>query len=234
MRNAFSPEWYELFAEIPAEHTRTEVEFVRRNMPLPDFPRILDVACGYGRHSRPLSMAGYSVLGVDRSPEAIEKATASCERAEFRLLDMRQLSELAGPFDGALSMWHSFGYFDDATNQAVLQQLHDLLRPRGRLLLDVYNRAHAVTGPEFQRESRSDTVVETKRSWSGSRLHVDLTYDGRSGDQFDWHLYSEEELVSACRHSGFSLILSCAWFDESVPPGPEHGRMQLLLERSRQ
>jgi SAM-dependent methyltransferase len=226
--------WCDLFlATVPREQTLAEVAFIRRHLPLPDFARVLDVACGSGRHACELAGAGYDVVGVDKAPELIARATASCAAATFEVLDMREVGRLHGPFDAALSLWHSFGYFDDATNRAVLRQLHAIVRAEGRVVLDVYNRDHALRLPPVQVEQRGSTSVETRRSWQGDRWRVQLIYDGAPGDEFEWQLYSPEELRALAEACGFSTVVSCAWYDESVPLSREHARMQFVLERAR-
>jgi SAM-dependent methyltransferase len=232
MVNAFSKTWCELFlTHVPSEHTELEVEFIRRHLPLPDYEHLLDVACGTGRHSHALADAGYRVLGVDRSSELVEAAERAGERARFRVLDMLDLGELEESFDGVLNLWHSFGFHDAATDRALLERFRDKLRPRGRLVLDLYNRDHAIARPHLEQTCRAGVTIETRRSWAGPRLLLELYYDGILGDRFDWHLYSPDELRAACEQSGFEVVLRCAWFDAAVPVSPEHARMQFVLER---
>ena len=78
---------------------------------------------------------------------------------------------------------------------------------------------------------RSGVTIETRRTWVGSRLQLELLYDDEPGDRFDWHMYSPEELAELCREVGLDVVLTCAWFDSAVPASPEHARMQLVLER---
>jgi predicted RNA methylase len=73
--NAYSPEWFEFFhVDINEARTNQEAMFVASCAPLPDFRQVLDVCCGMGRHAQALSRLGYSVVGVDRDPDAISQA----------------------------------------------------------------------------------------------------------------------------------------------------------------
>jgi SAM-dependent methyltransferase len=232
MTNAFSKTWCGLFlADVPAEHTQSEVEFVRRHLPLPRYARLLDVACGTGRHARLLAAIGYSVLGVDRSREVVLEAERGESRASFQVLDMRDLGQLPGSFDGVLNLWHSFGFYDAATNRAVLEAFRDRLRVHGRVILDLYNRDHAISRPFIEQARRNDVTIETRRTWVGPRLQLELFYDGVLGDRFDWYMYSPPELVAVCDDVGFDVVVTCAWFDPTVAASPEHARMQFVLER---
>ena len=194
--NVYSQEWYATFLDsIPAESTRTEVSFVERRLPVDAYPAILDLGCGPGRHASALARLGHRVLGVDVSESAIRRARAACPEATFEVRDMRDLRSLHGSFDGVVSLWHSFGYFDDDTNLDVLRQVRGALRPGGRAILDLYNRDHLEGRAAEQTVERGGRRVRTTRGWNGSRQAVALEYPGGGRDEFEWRLYSPEELL---------------------------------------
>lgn len=88
MANSYSQTWFELFLETQL-YTEYEVTFIARNLPGPDYRRILDVCCGPGRHSRPLAARGYEVVGIDLDETALARArreTAGNATNEPRLL----------------------------------------------------------------------------------------------------------------------------------------------------
>lgn len=231
--NEFSAEWYRIFLDpIGAELTAVEVEFIARQLPPAEFPRLLDVACGPGRHAAALVSRGYRVLGVDVNPDAVARARIAVPRgAEFRTLDMRELGSLAERFDGVTNLWHSFGYFDDAANERVLQEMRERLRPGGRLLLDVYNRAHFARMPREETSERNGERITTTRTWSAERMRVELRYASGGGSTFEWRLYTPDELARTLESLGFRVRIACAWFREGLPPSAEHARMQFVAER---
>ena len=232
MRNEFSRQWYERFlAPIPVENTAAEVALIERQLPAAEFPALLDVCCGPGRHARALSARGYRVLGVDANVEAVARAQRDAPPgASFRVLDMRELDSLGERFDGVTNFWHSFGYFDDATNEAVLRAMGRRLRPGGRVVIDVYNREHIATLPLVETYERHGGQVHSRRSWTGLRHKVELTYAGGGADEFEWRLYSPGEFAELAAAAGLRVRLACAWFDESLVPSREHARMQFVLE----
>ncbi len=133
MANSYSADWYTIFLDsIPAGLTQVEVAFIERQLPLDEFPRVLDLCCGPARHAAVLSKLGYRVHGVDVNESAIRQARTICPDATFEVLDMRKLESLPGPFDAVVNLWHSFGYFDDATNFDILCRIRALLRPAAR------------------------------------------------------------------------------------------------------
>jgi SAM-dependent methyltransferase len=231
--NEFSADWYRIFLEPYAlELTSAEVAFVARQLPPGEFPELLDVCCGPGRHAAALASLGYRVLGVDVNPDAIARARAAVPKAEFRVLDMRALASLERRFDAVTNLWHSFGYFDDAANEAVLREVRERLRPGGRFLLDVYNRAHFAPMPAEAVSERSGVRIRTRRSWRGQRLRIELEYDGRPGDTFEWRLYTPDELAALLESLGLRVRTAVAWCREDLAPSAEHARMQFVAERS--
>lgn len=232
--NAYSATWFDLFMRpISPEQTEREINFVARNLPQPPYQMVLDLCCGTGRHARHLATLGYHVLGVDANPSALDQARRlETVNAHYAEQDMRQVAELPGVYDAALSMWQSFGYFDAATNQDVLNQIARKLRPGGRCIVDVYHRMFFEGNQgtrQFEREGLR--ITEAKRM-VGDRLTVRLDYGDGRGDMFDWQLYTPEELISLASTCGFRGLLACSDFDEASPPSAEKPRMQLVLEKS--
>ncbi|HEY7567275.1 MAG TPA: class I SAM-dependent methyltransferase [Gemmatimonadaceae bacterium] len=230
----YSPAWYSTFLDtIPIGQTEREVAFISRQMPLESHGKVLDVCCGPGRHANRLARAGYRVVGIDNNAAAIERARAAApEAATYRVGDMRNLEVLGERFDAVTNLWASFGYFDDATNEAVLRQIAGVLRPGGRALIDLYNREHMLSLPASEMTSRDGMTVTTERFWTGNRLRVRLAYSSGASDEFEWRLYTADELSELCSLAGLTPVLTCAWFTETLPASAEHARMQLVLERS--
>ena len=129
--NEYSPRWRRAFGDPDAARTEADVAFLLRVLPLAQYRRILDVPCGEGRHVRALSARGYEVVGADNDP-AVSPAV---------VCDLRELDTLSAGFDAVINMWASFGYFDAEQNEHVLASFARRLRPGGRLVLDLFNRA---------------------------------------------------------------------------------------------
>lgn len=233
MQNEFSPLWYETFSQpITRAHTENEVAFIRRHMPPSRFPRLLDLCCGRGRHSRSLLAAGYRVLGIDNNLDAINQARTSAQsHSSFQALDMRQLHCLEGTFNGIVNLWYSFGYFDGPTNAAILKAIYNKLRPEGRFIIDLYNRDAAKTLPEHEESPRGDIHFATRRHWRENRLRVEIAYSTGAVDSFEWELYTPSEFQELAASMGLRAILRCAWFDDDLPPSAEHLRMQFVCEK---
>jgi SAM-dependent methyltransferase len=231
--NAYSETWHAVFgATQPAETTAHEVAFLARVLPLASHRTVLDVCCGGGRHLAGLSALGYDMTGVERDPAVAKAARKTATRARIVQGDANRLRELVdGPFGGVVCLWQSFGFGTSAENAALLGAMAALLDVRGRLVLDVYNRAffETRTGTRtFERDGRS---LREHTELDGDRLTTALDYGSGVEDVFSWQLFMPEELTELARSVSLSPILACAGFDEAVRASPEHARMQLVFTR---
>jgi SAM-dependent methyltransferase len=104
---------------------------------------LLDVPCGFGRHSVPLGEAGYRVVGVDRSEALLEEARRRAGAAEwprFEPGDYRELPFADESFDAAVNLFTSLGYLGDEEDTRVLAEIRRVLRPGGRLVIETMHR----------------------------------------------------------------------------------------------
>ncbi len=125
------------------ELTRREVDLIADVLGLERDDVVLDLCCGNGRHSLELARRGYrNVVGLDYSTELLqvarERAEAEGLRVRFKHGDARNLPFPSNTFDAVIMMGNSFGYFADPLDDLrVLREVHRVLRPYGKFLLDV-------------------------------------------------------------------------------------------------
>lgn len=147
-------DWFESWFDSPYYHLlyqhRDDLEakeFIHRLMqflPIAAHARILDLACGKGRHAKYLHDLGYETTGLDLSKESIKIAQEfASEKLKFVVGDMRSF-DLLEQFDAICNLFTSFGYFNDqAYNIRVLKQISLHLKPQGHLVIDYLNPNHA-------------------------------------------------------------------------------------------
>lgn len=102
--------------------------------------KILDVACGKGRHSKMFHQLGYDVTGIDLSNNSINFAKQfEDEKLHFAQWDMRQTFR-ENYFDVAVNLFSSFGYLPtEEDNLTALKAITSNLRNDGTLVLDYMN-----------------------------------------------------------------------------------------------
>ena len=242
--NVYTRRWFDAFlGRLDPTIIAKETLFLETVLPRPGFRRVLDVCCGVGRHAIPLARAGYSVIALDRSESALEAfgltISAPGRRSPQMVLgDMRALPVRPSSLDAVINMWQSFGQFDTKTNRDVLAGWARGLRLGGRLVMDVYHRAYHEQAAGTRRIVRDDVEITEVRSVKRGRLRVTLAYSGATThddtpcDQFEWQLYSPEELAGEAAKAGLELECVCTEFDEARSPTSESPRMQLVFVRA--
>jgi D-alanine-D-alanine ligase len=236
--NAYSRLWFETFLRTQSpEWTAREVDFVARQAPLSAYRALLDVCCGEGRHAIPLAERGYNVTGLDRDGDALsaaqERATSLGVAARFVEGDMRHLTaSVAGSFDVCVCLWQSFGYFDAATNEDILRQMSDLLRPGGRLILDIYHPSYFMAHQGERTVERNDRAITISERLNGNHLSVDIDYGPDvAPDRMEWELYTPDAIQALAARHGLRTVLVCTLCDDTQLPTPDMIRMQLVFER---
>lgn len=152
---AESAEWFSTWFDSPYYHLlyrhrdQDEAQHFLDNLLLRLHPkpeeRLLDLACGKGRHSLYLNQRGYDVTGIDLSAESIDYARQyENERLHFFVHDMRAPLP-HGPFDFILNLFTSFGYFaEEAENVVALRNAAEALQFGGKLVIDFMNTERTV------------------------------------------------------------------------------------------
>jgi SAM-dependent methyltransferase len=177
----------------------------------------LDLGCGPGRHAVPLARRGFQVTAVDLSPFHLAKAQARAEAAgvtvELVRADMRTFAR-ADAFDLAVSLFTSFGYFDDPRDDLrVLENVRRSLRPGGVLVMDVVSRerlARVVHPARSERAADGALLIQRHETvGDGERVHNEWTVvrDGRArAFDFVLRVYSGPELEALLRAAGFTTV----------------------------
>lgn len=132
------------------EDTKHQIDFLIEKLDLKGNEKILDLACGFGRHSLELARRGFSVVGVDITPDYINYASniAKTERlnAEFIHSDIRDIN-FENEFDVALNMADgAVGYLEnDEENLKIFKIVSKALKQGGKHFMNIMNADYAKT-----------------------------------------------------------------------------------------
>ncbi|HEY7562944.1 MAG TPA: methyltransferase domain-containing protein [Gaiellaceae bacterium] len=176
---------------------------------------VLDAACGYGRHSRALARAGYTVVGLDRSPVLLAEARRRSEGGEGVVWmegDYRELPFPAGSFDVVVNLFTSFGFFGDEGDARVLAEFRRVLRPGGVLVVETLHRDRFTAIPHEQDwEDLPDGAVRLDRHVFdpvNGVVEAALTYRPRAGEaatvEYRLRVYAATELARMAAEAGFA------------------------------
>jgi SAM-dependent methyltransferase len=129
--------------DLTDERSEVEVAALVKLLELGSPMKILDLACGFGRHANRLAALGHSVTGLDYTPGflalARQQAAEMGVQVDYRQGDMRRMN-FQDEFDRVLLLFTSFGYFEDDENELVLKAMRRALKPGGWLMFDIQNR----------------------------------------------------------------------------------------------
>jgi SAM-dependent methyltransferase len=220
-----SKPWYEeVFDEdylrtlpfMTPEQTAREVKFIRDVLSPPVGGEVLDVGCGYGRHTLGLAQQGLRLTGLDLSLPLLIRAADDAQRrglaVNFVHADMREMTFNA-QFDAAYCVLSSFGYFDEETNLRVASSIYRALKPGGRFLLDIINRDYIVGDLPSRVWWEGDGCVvleEVDFNYHTSRVLVRRSVVFGNGRQIEHELsmraYSLHEVGRLLRQAGLRVL----------------------------
>lgn len=218
-------DWYQTaFAETAdmawTDRTEAEVERAMRMLRPQGGERVLDLACGSGRHSLELKRQGFEAVGADISPELLEIARREAEKegldVSFVEADLREL-EFDAEFDIVLSLNDgAIGYLEtEAENLRTFEVISRSLRPGGRHLMQLpnvlYAREHL---PQKSWISGSAMIELVEHRWNKREKYMEgAMIPVRFGEvldelkpiEFRQRLYTAEELKEIMSSVGMEV-----------------------------
>jgi SAM-dependent methyltransferase len=193
------------------ERTDMEVDALVRLLNLDKPKKILDLACGFGRHTNRLAKFGHNMTGVDITPGFLEIARHAALKqgvnVRYQQNDMRTI-KFDNEFDCVLLLFTAFGYFSDEENLQVLVNARNALIPGGALIFDIPNR------DTFLKRMQSCFVVEKDGNMMIDRMSFDsllgrsynrrvVFRDGiRKDKPFSIRLYNPNEITTMISRAG--------------------------------
>ena len=199
MQHKINPQWYrnafrlENMIGLPwTYHTKKDVDVLQKILNLTGNERILDIACGFGRHSLELAARGFQVVGIDIADELIncarEKAKQSQLRIEFICSDLRNLS-FSEKFDVILNLYDgAIGYLEnEIENNKVFELIASSLKYGGKHIMHIPNPGYARKYFPQRTWREADKMIELiENTWNPeTHIMVEAIYPVMYGDIFE-------------------------------------------------
>ncbi len=227
-----------------ADQTEAEIDRVLAMMRPEEGARVLDLACGTGRHSIELARRGFSVLGVDIGSDLLEIAVGEAERlsvdgVEFQEVDLRTL-DLEAEFDLVLNLNDgAVGYFEtEQDNHRTFEVIASALRPGGGNLMQLPNVLYAENHLPQKTWIEGEGMVELiDHRWDRrSRYLEGATTPIVFGDYvgkpepipFRQRLYSIDELTEIYESVG--MTLANVFRGNGKPRPPKDTQFEIFVE----
>ncbi|MDE0078828.1 MAG: methyltransferase domain-containing protein [Caldilineaceae bacterium] len=202
---------------LTAERTRQEIDFLVDALPLSPGARVLDVGCGFGRHSVELARRRFRVLGIDPAAAMIRAARANAHEAGV-VVDFQQVAAegyfTAEPFDAALCLFTTLGQVPPASvddNRDLLTTVFDSLKEGGRFALELPQKEPALDALKPSDRFGSDTsYAQIHRSYEAGtgivteQFHI-VSPDGSQDFHLRYRLFTRQDVTSLLTAAGLQL-----------------------------
>jgi SAM-dependent methyltransferase len=240
-------EWFDsplydlLYSNRNEEEAAQLATLIERIIPVSEYPNILDLGCGRGRHSLTLAERGYEVTGIDLSEEAIRVASEKADQKDlknvrFILRDMR--NPLPEQFDSVVNLFTSFGYFrSDDENIRVLESVYQMTRRGGIFFIDYMNADWVRENykPEGEGEFR-DIHYKIRRYIESDVIYKEIHFEGAALDEPKTYieqvkLYDLEWFLETFHEIGFDVGKVFGNY-EGMTYNPEHcSRLVMVVKK---
>lgn len=241
-----SPYYEEVYDHRNFLEAKAFIERLTRWLQLPLTAQILDLGCGWGRHTRSFAELGYMATGLDLSPRLIAKARENfivpLDPVSDRLLfcngDMRDF-QLDNKFDLIANLFTSLGYFEDTEQDLrIIRNAYNHLKKNGLFVLDFFNK-EAILSQLSESEYRCGKVFDTqiRRSLEYNQLIktikiIPKNSGGKTMTFFEKvRCYEISELYAMLNASDFEVTQHWGTY-QLTPAEPDSPRCILLARKS--
>lgn len=200
-----TPYYHILYKERNDDEAQLLMDNLTQYLNLPDEAKILDLACGKGRHAIYLNSLNYDVTGADLSENSIAEASKFAnDKLHFKVHDMREAFE--EKYDAIFNLFTSFGYFeDDADNYKTLKAIHNSLTDTGFAVLDFMNVDYVLAHLVPEEVKTVDGIeFHIKRYLKDGHIYKEIVFE----DQGKKYHFTEK--VQALRLEDFEKMMDKA------------------------
>jgi ubiquinone/menaquinone biosynthesis C-methylase UbiE len=239
-KKVFDKNFLEFYKKIlTPQRTKKEVNFIERALKLRPGMKILDLACGWGRHAIEFAKRGYKVVGQDINSLFLKEGMKEAKKIKAEIhwvkSDMREIP-FENEFDVVLNLFTSFGYFTkEESHQKVFFEIARALKPKGYFFLDVVNREKILHPYQPKRiikaRNGSTLIIEKNFDLINSRSNERriLIFKNRKRREFylSIRIFTLTELISMARKA--KLIFKKVYGDYRGNPFNFHSERCILI-----
>ena len=205
-----TPYYHILYKDRDYSEAQGFMDNLSNYLNLPDNGKILDLACGKGRHSVYLNKLGYDVTGVDLSEQSINYAKQyENDTLKFKVHDMSK--PLNDKFDAVFNLFTSFGYFDDEScNLNTIKAIKSELNEFGFGVIDFMNTNYVTSNLVAQDIKSVDGIdFYQKRRAENGFIMKDISFE-IDGEKFNFQecvrAFIQEDFENLFEKAGVHLL----------------------------
>ncbi|GEC71532.1 Methyltransferase domain-containing protein [Flavobacterium flevense] len=197
-----TPYYHILYKERNESEAQLFMDNLTHYLNLPENAKVLDLACGKGRHAIYLNQLGFDVIGADLSENSIAEASKNAnETLHFKVHDMREPFE--EKYDAIFNLFTSFGYFEnDDDNLTTLKAIKNSLSEYGFAVIDFMNVNQVISTLVPEEVKTVDGIdFHIKRYVKDGHIFKEIDFDDRG------HKYHFTEKVKALTLQDFESMM---------------------------
>ncbi|MFC6267524.1 class I SAM-dependent methyltransferase [Frigoriflavimonas asaccharolytica] len=212
-KNWFNTPYYHiLYKDRDFAEAENFISLLVKDLDLKNGSKIIDLACGKGRHSLFLYKLGFDVLGLDLSEESInhnkilaEKYGAS-SKVSFEVHDMREPifgKIITEKVDAVFNLFTSFGYFESLEDdEKVFQSVDGILKDSGFFVLDFLNETFVKNNLQEEHTIVKDNITfKISKRIENQHIIKDIRFTDNGQDfhffeKVKLHTENEIEMIS--------------------------------------
>jgi len=155
-----SPYYHTLYKNRNEKEAQAFIDNLVQHLQIPTGSKLIDIACGKGRHATYFNSLGFDVIGVDLSPNSIASAKENKNTTlQFAEHDMRELYQ-ENNFDVVTNLFTSFGYFkNNKDEQKAINAMASNLKLGGFLVIDFMNVEKVIANLVLKEQKTIDGIT---------------------------------------------------------------------------
>ena len=176
----FDSDYYHvLYRHRDYNEARNFIDNIVKYLDLKKGSKILDLACGIGRHSIYLDKIGFSVVGTDKSSNNITKAKAGHNQS-ISFLQMEMIDDTNHKYDGIFNLFTSFGYTDHDYNLKTIKIIERQLKDNGTVIIDFMNTLFVKKNLVIEETKVIDDLIfKIKRKSDGKHIYKEIKFNDK-------------------------------------------------------
>ena len=179
----FDSDYYHiLYKHRDYSEARNFIDKIVEYLDLKKGSKILDLACGIGRHSIYLEKIGFDVIGTDKSTNNIKKAKKN-ENDKLKFIQMEMINDTNRKYDGIFNLFTSFGYVNHDYNLETIKNIERQLKDDGKVIIDFMNTLFVKNNLVIEETKVIDDLIfKIKRKSDGKHIYKEIKFN----DQKDY------------------------------------------------
>ncbi|MAC09138.1 MAG: SAM-dependent methyltransferase [Rhodobiaceae bacterium] len=176
----FDSDYYHiLYKHRDYSEARNFIDNIIEYLDLKKGSKILDLACGIGRHSIYLDEIGFKVVGTDKSPNNIKRAKAN-QNQSLSFLQMEMIDNTNHKYDGIFNLFTSFGYVNHDYNLKTIKNIERQLKDNGTIIIDFMNTLFVKNNLVIEETKVIDDLsFKIKRRSDGKHIYKEIKFNDK-------------------------------------------------------